>query len=120
VLIPLYGIEGAAAASLIANLANFATLLYFARKYVKFSVPVVAILKTIVGSTLTLLIITGFKLAIDLPPMIELFVVIIPSALFYMAWVLLSKTFEKEDLALLAKVVPIPNRVLKVAKRFAR
>jgi len=118
ILIPTYGVEGAAVAAFLSMLVGFSLSLNFARKYVKFRVPSSPLIKALVGGLLTLLMVSGLKWIIDLPPLLELFVVMIPSLLFYGAWVLLTRALTWDDLLLLKNTMPIPKWLLRVARKF--
>jgi len=118
ILIPPYGIEGAAVATFLSMLVGLSLSLYFARKYVKFTIPSSPLIKTLVGGLLTLLMVSGLKLIINLPPLLELFVVMIPSLLFYGAWILLTRALTWDDLLLLKNTMPIPKWLLRIARKF--
>jgi O-antigen/teichoic acid export membrane protein len=114
-LIPRYGIEGAAVATFAAHLLGLILLLYYTRKFVKFTVPSLPLFKTIVGGVLTLLLIFGLKSILVLPPWPKAFVVMIPSLLFYGIWILATKAITKDDLRLIARIVPMPRWLVKAA-----
>jgi len=67
-LIPVYGIEGAAIATFASYTLGLVLMFYYARRLVKFTVPASPLLKTLTGGLLTLLLIFGFKSALVLPP----------------------------------------------------
>lgn len=116
-LIPTYGIEGAAAASLGAYLLGYILLSYYARKSVKFTVPISLLIKIAVGAVLTLIFIFGLKSVLVMSPLPEAFIVGISSFLFYGGWILATKAVTKDDLKLIAKIVPLPKRLVKFANR---
>jgi len=116
-LIPPYGIEGAAVATFIAHLLGLALLFYYARKFIRFTVPSSSLLKTAIGGVLTLLLIFGLKSILVLPPWPEAFVVMISGLLFYGVWILATKAITKDDLGLIARIVPMPRRLAKLAGR---
>ena len=118
ILILPYGIEGAAVATFLSMLVGLSLSLNFARKYVKFKIPSSHLIKALIGGLLTLLMVSGLKLIINLPPLLELFVVMIPSLLFYGAWILLTRALTWDDLLLLKNTMPIPKWLLRVARKF--
>jgi len=120
ILILPYGVEGAAAATFLSMLVGLSLSLNFARKYVKFKIPSSPLIRALIGGLLTLLMVSGLKLIINLPPIIELFVVVIPSLLFYGAWILLTRALTWDDLLLLKNTMPIPKWLLRVARKFIR
>lgn len=119
-LIPPYGIGGAALATFISQLIGFFLMLHFMLKLVKFTMPSVSIFKTIVGGLLTLLLVSGLKFVIKLPLWLELFVVIVPSLLLYLIWVLVTKIITVDDLELLEKAGQPFKKLADVAKRLAK
>jgi stage V sporulation protein B len=119
-LIPTYGIEGAAVAHFASYTLGFLLLLYYVRKFVKFTVPALSLLKTVIGGTLTLLLILGLKSILVLPPWPEAFVVMIPGLLFYGVWILATKAITRNDLRLIARIVPMPGWLVRLASRFVK
>jgi len=107
ILIPLYGIEGAAIAFVFSTLVSLMLSFKFTRRYVKFTVPSLSLIKTLAGGLLTLLIISILKLSISLSPILELFVVMIPSLLFYGMWILLTRVLTLDDFLLLKNTIPV-------------
>jgi len=125
ILIPPYGIEGAAIATFLSMLVGLSISLHFARRFVRFTIPSSSLLKALGGGLLALLMIFGLKLIIDLPPIFELpipefFVVMTPSLIFYAAWILRTKTLTWGDLLLLKNAMPIPKWLLRVARKFIK
>jgi len=117
-LILPYGVEGAAAATFLSMLVGLSLSLNFTRKYVKFTIPSLPLIKGLIGGLLTLLMVSVLKLIISLSPLLELFIVMIPSLLFYGAWVLLTRALTWDDLLLLKNTVPFPEWLLRVARKF--
>jgi len=118
VLIPVYGIEGAAIATLSAYTLGLVLVFYYVRKLVKFTVPASSLLKTLTGGVLTLLLILGLKSVLVLPPWPEAFAVVIPSLVFYGVWILVTKAVTKDDLRLVARIVPMPRWLVKAVGKF--
>jgi O-antigen/teichoic acid export membrane protein len=117
-LIPPYGIEGAAIATLCSFLLGVFILFHYAKKFVEFTIPTSSLFKTLVGGILTLLLIFSLKFVIILPPWPEAFAVMVPSLLFYGAWILATKAITKDDLRLIARIVPMPRWLARIAMRF--
>ncbi len=116
ILIPRYGIEGAATATLASQFVGLVLMLRYALRTIKFAMPTISTLKTVVGGLFSLLLIFGLKSVIELPSWLELFVVIIPSLFFYVAWVLLVRALTLNDLELLEKVGLPMKKVIKWLK----
>ncbi|MBA7640836.1 hypothetical protein ES703_48507 [subsurface metagenome] len=53
-----------------------------------------------------------------LPLWREAFAVMIPSFVFYGVWVLATKAITKDDLRLIARIVPMPGWLVRAAGRF--
>jgi stage V sporulation protein B len=119
-LIPPYGIEGAALTTLASTLAGVLLLLNYARKYVDFTVPASSLAKTLAGGLLTLLLILGLKIVIELPPWPEAFVIVISGLIFYGIWILVTKAVTSDDLKLIARIVPMPKWLVRVTGKFLR
>jgi Na+-driven multidrug efflux pump len=119
-LIPPYGIEGAAVATFAAHLLGLLLLAYYSRKLVKFSMPLSSLLKTLVGGTLTLSLIFSLKFILVLSPWLEAFAVMIPSLLFYVAWILATKAITRDDLKLINEIVPMPKWLVRITEKFLR
>ncbi|MEM3658653.1 MAG: flippase [Candidatus Hadarchaeum sp.] len=116
-LIPTYRILGAAAATLLSYTFGAALLLASSREIIRLRAPFGSILKGLGGGILSFLLILWLKSIIELHPWVELFAVMIPGLVFYAAWLLFTKAIDREDLLLLAHVVPVPKRLLKVAQK---
>lgn len=119
-LIPPYGINGAAAATFCSFLLGIVLLFYYVRKFVEFTMPASSLLRTAIGGALTLLLISGLKSILVLPPWPEAFVVVISSLLFYGMWILATKAVSRNDLSLIARTVPMLGWLVRVAGRFVR
>lgn len=120
-LIPRYGIVGAALATLISGFGGFLFLLYLVRKFVKFALPPSPLFKMIIAGLLTLLLIFGLKSIVVLPlPWLEALIVLIPSLVFYAVLVIAMGTISKQDLILLKGAMPIPKRLVKIMERFVK
>lgn len=117
VLIPLYGIEGAATATFVSYFLGMCLLLHYSKKLMKFSAPSSSLLKAACGGILTLLLTLGLKSIIELHPWPEAFLVMIPSLTFYGAWILITRAVVKDDLRLIAQIVPMPKWLVRFAER---
>jgi len=114
-LIPSYGIEGAAVATFFSYLLGVGLMFYYSKKIIKFTVPSSSLLKAACGGVLALLLISGLKFVIELPPWPEAFVVVTLGLLFYSGWILVTRALTKDDLNLMARIVPVPRWLLRVA-----
>jgi len=117
-LIPKYGIEGAAITTFCSYLFGTFALFRYSKKYVKFVMPTSYLFKTSVGGMLTLFLISALKFVIVLPPWPEAFIVMILSLIFYVGWILLSKALTEDDLRLIAQILPMPKWLIKIARKF--
>lgn len=116
-LVPPFGAGGAAIATCLSYLIVLIALFFYQRKITGFPVPISSILKTVAGGGITLLMIWVLKSVLVLPFWSELFVVVVPSAIFYTLWVFRTGTITEEDLDTLSRAVPIPERLIKVLKK---
>jgi O-antigen/teichoic acid export membrane protein len=116
-LIPRYGIEGAAVATLMSFTIGLTLMFYYTRKFIRYTIPSSPLLKTAVGGVLTLLLIFGLKFVLVLPTWPKAFAVMIPSLLFYAVWILVSKAITRDDLKLIARIVPMPGWLVKIAEK---
>jgi len=114
-LVPPYGIEGAASTTFASFVIGLVLMIYYARKFIKFTVPIMSLLKASVGGVLMVFLIFGLKSIFVLPLLLKVFAVIIPSLLFYGVWILVTKAITKDDLKLIARIVPIPKWLAKAA-----
>ena len=119
-LIPRYGINGAATATLISFTIGLTLMFYYTRKFIRYTIPYSPLLKTAVGGVLTLLLIFGLKFVLVLPTWPKAFAVMIPSLLFYGIWILATKTITRDELVLIRKIVPMPEWLVKTMKRIIR
>jgi len=116
-LIPPYGIGGAAFATLLAHTAGLLLITHLVRKHIEFAPPYSAAFKASVGGVLTLFLVLLLKSFIPLPLWPKLFVVVIPSLVFYTIWVLVTKALTKDDLKVVRNVVPIPKWLIKAVSK---
>jgi len=119
-LIPSYGIEGAATAFFASYALGSLLLFYFVRKFLRFTMPILPLFKTVVGGVLTLLLIFGLKFLLPLSPWPEAFAVMIPSLLFYGVWILATGAITKDDLRLIARIVPMPKWLVKLISKLVK
>ncbi|MGQ9788761.1 MAG: flippase [Candidatus Hadarchaeaceae archaeon] len=115
ILIPTYGIDGAAVATFFSYLLGMLLLFRYSKRIIKFKASASSILKTACGGLLTLLLVLCLKRVIELPPWTEAFIVVAISFLFYTWWILITKALTKEDLKLVARIISMPRWLLKVA-----
>jgi hypothetical protein len=76
--------------------------------------------KATAGGLITLLFIFVLKSILVLPPWPKAFAVVIPSLVFYGAWILFTKALTKDDLKLLRETMPMPRRLVKILERLVR
>lgn len=116
-LIPIYGILGASAVTLLSYIVGAALLLVSSKKIIRLRVPFGSILKGLTGGILSFFLILGMKSVMEFHPWVELFAVMVPGLVFYVAWVLFTKAIDREEFVLLSHVMPIPRRLLKIAEK---
>jgi hypothetical protein len=74
----------------------------------------------LVGAALTLVLIFFLKSILVLPAWPEAFVVVIPSLVFYGMWILTTKAITRDDLKLIAQVVPMPKWLVRFASKIVK
>lgn len=116
-LIPIYGILGASAVTLLSYTVGAALLLASSKKIIRLKAPLGSITKGLGGGILAFFLILWLKSVIELHPWVELFTVMVPGLIFYVAELLFTKAIDRGDLVLLTHVVPIPKRLVKIAKK---
>lgn len=121
ILIPIYGIGGAAFASFVSLLCGFIILFYYLRRYIRLTFPKLPIFKAAIGGGLSLVFMLVLKRAIVLPLMFELLVSLGAGMLLYLLWVLYMGAITKGDLDLFVKVAPkfkcVVRQIAKLAKK---
>ncbi|KUO42689.1 MAG: hypothetical protein APU95_04475 [Hadesarchaea archaeon YNP_N21] len=114
-LIPAYGINGAAMTTLASYVLGAVLLFYYSERILEFIAPVSSLAKTALGGVITLFLIFELKSLIELSPWVEAFVVIILSLVFYAAWILATRAVTREDLQLIARIIPMPKWLVRAA-----
>ena len=119
-LVPIYGIEGAATTTLAVFIIGLILLMYYAKKFIRFTIPTNPLLKASVGGALTLLFIFGLKSILALSPWPEAIVTIVLAFAFYTTWILVTKVITREDLKLIKEIIPMPRWLVRVAEKIIR
>lgn len=119
-LVPAYGIQGAAIALASTLMFGFLLLSYYVKKLTTFTVPILSLIKMLVGAVLTLILIFFLKSILVLPVWPEAFAVMIPSFVFYGMWILTTKAITRDDLRLIAQVVPMPKWLVRFASKIVK
>ncbi|MEM2618741.1 MAG: flippase [Candidatus Hadarchaeales archaeon] len=117
-LIPIYGIEGAAIATFFSHLLGLGLLLYYTREIMGLTPPALSLLKTAVGGILTLFLVFGLKSFLVMSAWLEAFVVMMLSLAFYAIWILTTKAVSRNDLVLIKRITPMPKWLLRAVGRF--
>jgi O-antigen/teichoic acid export membrane protein len=120
ILIPRYGIEGAAFTALGTCIVGSVVLFYYAEKFIKFKVPVLSIAKAMIGGMLMLIFIYGLKSILVLSTLYEVLIIGAASFIIYTVWILATRAVTREDMVLVARVIPIPKKLLGVVSKFIR
>lgn len=116
-VVPLYGMEGAAAVTSISWLLGACMVYYFSKRHFKFALPKPLLLKAVVGGFLTLFLFYSLKSLLPLPLWPKLLAVSLPPLLFYLFFMLRARVIKEEDLELMREILPMPNLFFRVAKR---
>ncbi len=120
-LIPVYGIVGAAIASLATYIAAFVLAFGFLRKYLKINIQWIRMVKIFIGSIITILLIFYIKgmLVMDIWP--ELAITLSAGFGFYISYLIISKTVTKSDVYFFERFgLPVPKNILRLATKLLR
>lgn len=107
ILVPLFGIEGAALTTSLSFLILFLLRLKYLRNLIEFPSPWKDITKVAIGGLATLLIVFSLKTILPLSTWPKLFAVVIPGGLFYLLWIFRTEVVKNEDIDLLKTAIPI-------------
>lgn len=105
ILIPIYGIIGAAVTTVFSFFIGFLITYKYSKKYLDFNFPKETLAKSLMCSALILIFIDKIKLIINLQPLTEFFVIGITSVIFYFVLLLMTKTIDKYDINLMKSVL---------------
>ncbi len=124
VMVPGFGIIGAATASAISyfcyiSLAHYFTKREFSKKNTKFILPYKTMAKTLLGGFIALAIIFFLKGLIDVQnPIIELVIIGFISIVFYVLWILFTRSVRYNDVNEFRKSgLPVPLFVINILKK---
>ncbi len=97
-LIPKFGIVGAATATLFSFCLMFMTSLYYLTKFIKFRVPWISWTKIISGSLLILVLANYMKKIISASFIIETGIILVSCGLFYGVWIFITRTITLKEI----------------------
>src|SRR3989338_9271520 len=103
-LVPTYGIIGSAAASLTAYLIGVVVELSFVRKLLNVSLPLYKLVKVSAGAVISIGIIFLIRPYVYLPIYQQFVVLLVIGWVFYLAFVIFSKTITKEDVGFIESI----------------
>jgi len=117
-LIPNFGIFGAAVSMVISNLIGFLLLSRFSIKYTGFSMQWFNMAKIIAGGLLMLAVISIIKTMLIMNPWIELIISLLSGFLVYTLFIFLTRAITRDELKLLQKLnLPIPQFLIRIGNR---
>lgn len=112
-LIPHYGILGAATATLLSFMIGFAITLNYTKRYVQISFPVKSIFKSLVNSLIVLFLIYKLKAILVMRPITEFIIVSSTAIMVYAMLTFVTKTLSRNDIKIFGSVVKWPKFVKK-------
>lgn len=124
ILIPYYGIIGAAATTALSYFVYFSISLYFLKKEftkigINLNLPIKTISKIFSGGIGSLLLIFVMKTFLVLDVFLEMTIVLTTAFLFYFFWIIRMKCIEKDDIKMLKKSnIPLINRILVFIEKY--
>ncbi len=120
-LVPTFGIVGAAFSTLISYIAGASLSLFYLEKNLLVKIPSVNIVKSLTCGAVAILIVFSIKQVLNVNPWLELILSASIGFLFYMFFIFFFKAIGKEDLKLLGKVkVKLPNILLRLLNKLAK
>lgn len=120
-LVPSFGVAGAAAAMLLSYGAAALLSLFYLEKNMNVRMPFVAIAKTIAGAGVTLLIFLIVKTALNTSLPLEIFASAATGLSFYILYIFSSKTIIKEDVEVFQKAdIRLPRLIFRLASMLAK
>ena len=115
ILIPIYGIVGAAAATTTSFLFGAIISFFYIRKFITFKMPFVSLIKSLFNGFLTLATISYLKQVINIPPIQEAALLSIVAVVVYIFLTVISKNIRKQDIKILRKAnIRIPKKIWTV------
>lgn len=118
-LVPLFGIEGAATAFLVSFSIALLLEVHSSQKIIKFDFPSLSLVKMFLGGFLVLAEIFVIKNIINLLFWIEIPLILAPAAFTYLVWVLRTNVLEKKDLRMIKENMPIPKVIFKFLRKLS-
>jgi stage V sporulation protein B len=100
-LVPIYGMKGAATSTVACYLSGFIIVLLEVRREVNIQIPWGAIMKSLLGAGLTLLLIGFLKAQLTLPLLWKTVCVLGPALACYMFWEMIMGALSIDDLRML-------------------
>lgn len=120
-LVPIWGIEGAAISTAGTFLFFLILRTYYLNKHVEFPSPLLEMGKTVLGAVLSLMLIYGLKSFLPLSLWPKIGVITALTGIFYIAWIFGTKIIIREDLVLLNRAIPIiPDKIKKLMGKIVR
>lgn len=120
-LVPSFGIAGAAFSTTISYLAGSVLSLYYLEKNLLVRMPLDSILKAVFCGLGTLLIVFALKQVLNIEPWIELLFSAIIGSLFYVFFIFFFRAVGKEDVKMLERIkVRIPNGLSYILNKLAK
>ncbi len=118
-LVPTYGLEGGAIATLVSIIFGFLLLQKFTRQKLEFSLPLLQILKLLIGGGIIIIIGYGLSL-LALPIWVFFTSLIVFSVSFHLVWIGYMRILKKDELEILEKTFVFPNRIAKIWKKLSK
>lgn len=119
VLIPTFGIMGAAMSLLVTYVVGTFAHIYASRKRIKFRFQTANITKIFFGGLISTSIIFLLKTSLVINPWIELFIAIPAGLIFYFVYIIKTRTITRREMKLMFDAgLPIPGQMKKIILKF--
>jgi len=121
ILIPLFGIKGAAVSMIISNFVGFLLTSIFSIKYTGFTMQWFNMAKIVTGGLLMLAVISIIKTVLIMNPWIELIISLLSGFFVYTLFIFLTRAITRDELKLLQKLnLPIPEFLIRIGNKLMR
>jgi O-antigen/teichoic acid export membrane protein len=120
-LVPLFGIIGAAIATVISYVAGFCIAFLLLKRDIKIKVKFFDIVKIFGSGFVSIFLILLIKPGLILEPILEIIISLFIVYVSYTALLFLTKVIKKDDIKILSKInLPIPKAITNLLNRLVR
>lgn len=119
-LIPYFGITGAATATTLSLFIGFCIGCYYVKNKINFSFPSKEIVKTLIGGSASLAFIWIFYHLLSPISPSKIIFILITAGIFYFVFILKTNTINELDLKIIEKSTPVPKKIINLARKLTK